>query len=121
MQKEIIDFIVNFMNMTNSSILITTHSPYILTSTNNLLYAGKLKENYKDNKEKIKKIDNIVGEYGAINPNEINAFKLYLNDFRYTNLINEEQEINSEEIDDVSNTINETYTKLFDMELNNER
>lgn len=121
MQKEIIDFIVNFMNMTNSSILITTHSPYILTSTNNLLYAGKLKENYKDNKEKIEKINNIVGEYGAINPNEINAFKLYLNDFRYTNLINEEQEINSEEIDDVSNTINETYTKLFDMELNNER
>ncbi|MEI0844017.1 AAA family ATPase [Brachyspira pilosicoli] len=120
MQKEIIDFIVNFMNMTNNIILITTHSPYILTSTNNLLYAGKLKENYKDNKEKIEKINNIVGEYGAINPNEINAFKLYLNDFRYTNLINEEQEINSEEIDDVSNTINETYTKLFDMELNNE-
>ncbi|WP_232472952.1 AAA family ATPase [Brachyspira pilosicoli] len=120
MQKEIIDFIVNFMNMTNNSILITTHSPYILTSANNLLYAGKLRENYKDNKEKIEKINNIVGEYGAINPNEINAFKLYLNDFRYTNLINEEQEINSEEIDDVSNTINETYTKLFDMELNNE-
>ncbi|KLI15973.1 hypothetical protein A9X84_05105 [Brachyspira hyodysenteriae] len=121
MQKEIIDFIVNFMNMTNSSILITTHSPYILTSTNNLLYAGKLKENYKNNKEKIEKINNIVGEYGAINPSEINAFKLYLNDFRYTNLINEENEINCEEIDDVSNTINETYTKLFDMELNNEQ
>lgn len=121
MQKEIIDFIVNFMNMTNSSILITTHSPYILTSTNNLLYAGKLKENYKDNKEKIEIINNVVGEYGAINPNEINAFKLYLNDFRYTNLINEENEINCEEIDDVSNTINETYTKLFDMELNNEQ
>ena len=116
MQKEIIDFIVNFMNMTNSSILITTHSPYILTSTNNLLYAGKLKENYK---EKIEIINNVVGKYGAINPNEINAFKLYLNDFRYTNLINEENEINCEEIDDVSNTINETYTKLFDMELNN--
>lgn len=119
MQKEIVDFIVNFMNMTNSSILITTHSPYILTSTNNLLYSGKLKENSKDNKEKIEKINNVVGEYGAINPNEINAFKLYLNDFRYTNLINEENEINCEEIDDVSNTINETYTKLFDMELNN--
>ena len=119
MQKEIIDFIVNFMNMTNSSILITTHSPYILTSTNNLLYAGKLKENYKYNKEKIEKINNIVGEYGAINPNEINAFKLYLNDFKYTNIINDENEINCEEIDDISNTINETYTKLFDMELNN--
>ncbi|WP_241210766.1 AAA family ATPase [Brachyspira hampsonii] len=55
MQKEIIDFIVNFMNITNSNILITTHSPYILTSANNLLYAGKLKENYKNNKEKIRK------------------------------------------------------------------
>ncbi|MEI0748953.1 ATP-binding protein [Brachyspira pulli] len=121
MQKEIVDFIVNFMNMTNSNILITTHSPYILTSTNNLLYAGKLKENYKDNKEKIEIINNVVGEYGAINPNEINAFKLYLNDFRYTNIINDENEINCEEIDDVSNTINETYTKLFDMELNNEQ
>ncbi|ASJ20869.1 hypothetical protein BHAMNSH16_04090 [Brachyspira hampsonii] len=121
MQKEIIDFIVNFMNITNSNILITTHSPYILTSANNLLYAGKLKENYKNNKEKIEKINNIVGEYSYINPNEINAFKLYLNDFRYTNLINEENEINCEEIDDISNTINETYTKLFDMELNNEQ
>ncbi|WP_300712192.1 ATP-binding protein [uncultured Brachyspira sp.] len=120
MQKEIIDFIVNFMNITDSSILITTHSPYILTSTNNLLYAGKLKENYKNNKEDVEKINNIIGEYGSLNPNEINAFKLYLNDFRYANLINEENEINCEEIDDISNTINETYTKLFDMELNNE-
>ena len=120
MQKEIMDFIVYFMNITDSGILITTHSPYILTSTNNLLYAGKLKENKKNDKEYIDEIDSIIGKYCSINPNEINALKIYLNDFRYENIINEEYEINCEEIDDISNTVNETYTKLFDMELNNE-
>ena len=50
---------------------------------------------------------------------EINAFKLYLKDYKtsYSNLINEKSgEIMTELIDEISDYINETYTKLIDIE-----
>ena len=118
MQKEIVDFIVNFMNITESTVFITTHSPYILTSTNNLLYAGKIRKE-KNNDEVNKKIDKLFGKYGIIDTDKINAFKLYLKDYKtaYSNLINENSgEIMTELIDEISDYINETYTKLIDIE-----
>ncbi|MEI0494821.1 AAA family ATPase [Brachyspira intermedia] len=118
MQKEIVDFIVNFMNITGSTVFITTHSPYILTSTNNLLYAGKIRKE-KNNDDVNKKIDKLFGKYGIIDTDKINAFKLYLKDYKtsYSNLINENSgEIMTELIDEISDYINETYTKLIDIE-----
>ncbi|WP_219697913.1 AAA family ATPase, partial [Brachyspira hampsonii] len=118
MQKEIVDFIVHFMNMTGSTVFITTHSPYILTSTNNLLYAGKIKKE-KNNDAVNEKIDKLFGKYGVIDTDKINAFKLYLKDNKtsYSNLINENSgEIMTELIDEISDYINETYTKLLDIE-----
>lgn len=120
MQKEIIDFIVNFMNITESIVLITTHSPYILTSCNNLLYAGKLKSKSDKNK---KNVDKLIGKYGTINPKEINAIQLSLRKnkggTRFINLLNKDKsQIKAEKIDEISDSINEIYTKLFDMELN---
>ena len=118
MQKEIVDFIVNFMNITGSTVFITTHSPYILTSTNNLLYAGKIRKE-KNNDDVNKKIDKLFGKYGIIDTDKINAFKLYLKDYKtsYSNLINEKSgEIMTELIDEISDYINETYTKLIDIE-----
>ncbi|OEJ15263.1 hypothetical protein BFL38_13230 [Brachyspira hampsonii] len=118
MQKEIVDFIVNFMNITGSTVFITTHSPYILTSTNNLLYAGKIKKE-KNSDEVNEKIDKLFGKYGVIDTDKINAFKLYFKDNKtsYSSLINENSgEIMTELIDEISDYINETYTKLLDIE-----
>ena len=41
-QKQIIDLVSLFANHNKNQILLTTHSPYILSSFNNLLYAHKL-------------------------------------------------------------------------------
>lgn len=42
LQKKIMEFITLFANIQDSGVLITTHSPYVLTATNNLYYAGVL-------------------------------------------------------------------------------
>ena len=44
LQKKIIEFITMFANLQDSGVLITTHSPYMLTVINNLYYAGVLSE-----------------------------------------------------------------------------
>lgn len=45
-QRDIVQFIALMVNATGSSVLITTHSPYILTSANVLLYSSHVeKEN----------------------------------------------------------------------------
>lgn len=44
-QKEITKMMALLVNATDSRIIITTHSPYILTSLNILLYSGKIEGN----------------------------------------------------------------------------
>ena len=70
LQKEVMDFIVQFSHINNSVVCITTHSPYMLVEVNTLYYAGRLHE--KDNK----KVETIVGEKNYIPPQGLSAYKL---------------------------------------------
>ena len=45
-QKLLIEYIAAFLNLTKSHVLITTHSPYILSTTNILLLRAKADKNY---------------------------------------------------------------------------
>ena len=54
-QYLLVKYIVAFINLTGSQSLITTHSPYILSSCNNLLYADKCGRN-PDNATAVKSI-----------------------------------------------------------------
>jgi hypothetical protein len=61
-QKEIIEYIVTFFrNEKNldTRLFITTHSPYILNSINNMLKKGRLLETYKNMKHEINDAVNI--------------------------------------------------------------
>ena len=110
------EFIAQFINFTGSSVIITTHSPYILTATNNLSYAGKLRI---QSATKRKKVDNLLGELKFFKHDSINAIKLLNNNDKKCceNLIDEETgEFLAEKIDEVSNEINEQYTCLFEIE-----
>lgn len=46
-QKDMISLIALMVNATDSQVIITTHSPYILTSSNILLYSEKVENNYR--------------------------------------------------------------------------
>lgn len=110
LQSKVVEFISYFANINNSSILITTHSPYILTSVNTLYCAGKVIEK---NSTYSKKVYNIIDSNCEIDPQKVTALKIN-KDKSILNLINEElQELNTEMIDEISDSVNEKYMELY--------
>lgn len=110
LQNRVVEFIAYFANINNSAVLITTHSPYILTSVNVLYCAGKA---IQESPDLIKKVYDIVGNGCEIVPEKVTAFKIN-KDITVQNLKNYEfEEINTEMIDEVSDDINRKYVELF--------
>mgnify|MGYP002512159576 FL=1 len=110
LQNKVVEFIAYFANINKSSIMITTHSPYILTSINTLYCAGKTIRAFP---ELSKKVYDVVGNRCEIEPEKVTAFKIN-KDKSIQNLVNEEfREIDTEMIDEISDGVNEKYTELF--------
>jgi predicted ATPase len=109
-QKQIIDLVSLFANQNKNQILLTTHSPYILSSFNNLLYAHKLGV-----EEDKKEVANIVDPHLWINPDRLDAY--ILEDGTTRTIFDREMGlIQSAEIDRASNIIVDTFNQLFDLE-----
>ena len=111
-QKLFMELLVRVVNATDSKVIITTHSPYILTAANLLIHSAKV--------ENIIKNDNPVVEPTArLNPNDVSAFMLERNgDFTYHSIIDEETGlIAAEEIDTVSELIDKSMSALIDLEV----
>ena len=110
-QKEFIENIIQDANIYHKQICIATNSPYVLTTLNNLLYAGRLKD--KMSEEKFVEIMGNVSNY--ILPNELEVINLDTD-----KSIIEDNEILTEEIDIVSDEINKQYTSLYYVEMEEE-
>ena len=92
------------------SLVITTHSPYILTSTNNLLQAGGL---YKTaSAETAKKLGQIIPKRLVFEPGEVGFYALG-NGAAHNIMDSETGLINAEVIDSVSNEIAVQFDKLL--------
>lgn len=115
LQKNIVDFIVKYLNITGGSVIVTTHSPYILTEMNNLEIIGRLREKNRLKKE----LEKMVGKWLYVSPKDLNAYKMS-NSSKGTeiqSLIHEDTgELLAEEIDDISEEINHIYSELFYLE-----
>ena len=109
MQKDILDFIVMYQHLTGGSVLVTTHSPYLLTETNNLCYAGRLRKTRKAD------VVQLMGEYGYLDEDKVNALRFNRKSGKIENLM-QDHEILAERIDEVSDKINRIYTSLYDLD-----
>jgi predicted ATPase len=101
-----------------SQLFITTHSPYILTSLNNLIYAYTIGQ--KNNKE----VNDIINEKYWLNPADVSAYKLEYDEKEggiiAKNIIDEEtQLIDSIQIDGVSEILSEEFNEILEIELKN--
>lgn len=115
LQKNILDFIVYYLNLTGGSAVVTTHSPYILTECNNLCYAGRLKIQSKLEE----KVEKMMGEGKYLDVDSVSAFKLKRvnGGTDIISLIDEEtRELMAEKIDEISEEINQIYTGLYYLE-----
>jgi AAA15 family ATPase/GTPase len=109
-QKDIVELFCLFSNLSNNQLLITTHSPYILSSLNNFLYAGRLGKKYST------EVAKIVNKKSWIKPEDVSAY--YIENGVLTDIIDKElMLIKAEEIDRASSLINEEFNNLFELDV----
>lgn len=111
-QKDVISLISLMLNLTDSKAIITTHSPYILTSLNILLYSDKVERNLKVKRSAV------INKSVRINYNMFGAYKFEsgINESsNMENLLDEESHmIGTDYIDYVSSITNIELSKLLD-------
>ena len=108
-QKQIIDLIALLANQSDNQVVLTTHSPYILSSFNNLLYAHKL------GAEKAEQISQVVDRPLWIDPKRLNAYML--EEGKARSIVDSEMgSIESAEIDKASDIIVDIFNQLFELE-----
>jgi predicted ATPase len=112
-QKYMIEAICHANDVSGSNVIITTHSPYILSVMNNLLMAGELKEKNKKQYDKDKLNEKML--FGAtIKANELAAYSTN-NDGYITSLIDEETGLlNAESIDQISSELSVTFDQMLE-------
>jgi predicted ATPase len=117
-QKNLVAYFAESMNLNNHSFLIPTHSPYILSSLNNLLYAHKI-GNIENNQFGIR-VNEIVPKQFWLNPENVSVY--YLENGVCKNLLNHDEGfINIDDLDSASEIINKEFDQLLsiDVEINN--
>ncbi|MDM1043702.1 AAA family ATPase [Myroides sp. 1354] len=113
-QKAIVELLakVHNKNLGHSQLFITTHSPYILTSFNNLIYAGNL---IKEDESRRTAVEEIIDPDAILDSSLFSAYALQKSGA--TDLMDEENGIiNAELLDEVSNTIGKQFDQLLDIE-----
>ncbi|GEM_PF-278799 len=121
LQNEIVNFLISYVNLCSGRLFCTTHSPYVLSSINNSFYAGYI---FSKGEKYVKQVKDIIPQSSIIKNNCLSAIKLYSGNTKekqFESLVEKnEGEIKSEMIDEVSDKINEIYTKLYSVLLDNE-
>jgi predicted ATPase len=108
-QKNMVDLISLLANYAHNQIIITTHSPYILSSVNNLMYAWKIGENSP------KKVSPVINQRLWMDRRKLGAYFIEKGTSR--SIVDEELElIQAEAIDSASQLINEEYDFLFNLD-----
>jgi energy-coupling factor transporter ATP-binding protein EcfA2 len=101
---------------TKNNTLLTTHSPYILTSLNNLMYAYTVGQNHKE------KVSTLIPQEYWLNPDEVSAYMLVYDEKEggcvEMNIIDEETKlIDSIRIDGVSDMLSDEFNKIMEIGL----
>lgn len=115
-QNNVIRFLIDSVNQNKGSkknLVITTHSPYILSIFNNLLFAHIAAHNKKDN---VNNVTKIINEKYWIDPNEFNSYYLSSSSGKSTQIFNIKTGlISSNELDNISEDLESEFNLLLKM------
>lgn len=111
-QKKMLELIALMINSTKSKVILTTHSPYVLTATNLAMYSSFV-EDQQDNAE------NIVPLKYRISAERVTAYRL--KDHTAQDIVDRENHmIDAAKIDEISEILNTATDKLIEREIRNE-
>lgn len=109
-------FVDNKQKDCTTRLAFATHSPYILTSLNNLLLAGEIA---KSKPEKAKEINKIIPKEYWLTMEQIGVFSIE-NGMVKPAIYEDENLINGDYLDSLSNEISEEFSKLLDIKYGEE-
>lgn len=111
-QKDFLEYLVRVTNKTRSKLFITTHSPYILTSLDNLVQAHNVVRKFA---EKENDVEAIIDKDLWLDFDNITCY--FFDNGTCSSTLNEEyRSIGATAIDDVSDAIGEQFDALIKME-----
>ncbi len=119
-QYKITEFFVllHKISKKNPSFFITTHSPYILSSLNNLIQANNTYQTLKKRKKVksgLKKIEEIIPRIKWLDYENVSAY--FITDGKAEDIMNRENKlIDANKIDEISNVIANQFSKLLELE-----
>jgi AAA15 family ATPase/GTPase len=106
-QIELLKYILEMITPLNYHLTITTHSPYTLTTVNNLIYAYQVGQ-------KDESVNDIIPKKLWLNPGDVGAW--FVENGTVRSIIDEENmQIKAEEIDKISEILNQEYDKIMDL------
>ncbi len=114
-QRRVTELLVAFFNMTLEPVqlFVTTHSPYILTTLNNLMRAGRIRSRLS--RRAYGKLYSVVPKPMVLDPAQISAY--YLAEGEARSIIDQETElIDASFIDSVSDELTSQFDQLLDFE-----
>ena len=113
-QKKLMEFFVENINLNHHSFLLPTHSPYILSTLGNLIYADKIGN--LDSKKYSEEVKKSIPEKYWLNINDVSVY--YLDKGQAKNLVNiEDCLINLDDLDNVSEIVNKEFDELLNLEV----
>ncbi len=117
-QYETIKYIIGEVTSDENELFIMTHSPYVLSTLNNLLFAYKISILHKEAKAKVSKC---LDEKYWINPDNFSAY--YLEDGKARSIVSERGLISDNEIDEISEDIAGEFDEMLEIyrEFKNEK
>lgn len=112
-QRELLQFLIKTIYHNEEgrehSLFLTTHSPYILTTLNNLIYASECGVNNKSKTEKV-----ITSNYW-VNFNDVGVWFVKNGNIECI-LDSDEKQIDANKIDEVSQLLNEEFDNLLNIQ-----
>ncbi|OOV13308.1 AAA family ATPase [Flavobacterium sp. LM4] len=111
-QKKLIDYLIQNINGTKHKLIITTHSPYVLSALDTLILA---KNTFNEREVLKKEINDIVFYLRWLDYEDISVYEVR-NDGKVYSIKNEEfRSIDTNAIDGVSDIISEEFDKLTEL------
>lgn len=113
-QKRIVQLLARSFNAKNCNfqIIVTTHSPYILSAFNNLIQAGRIISEFPEKKNEVYEV---VNEHECLNPEDFKAYSIFQGVKK--NLVDDSTGLIAENVlDSVSDEISIEFGKLLDIE-----
>ncbi|HGP0164240.1 AAA family ATPase [Pseudomonas aeruginosa] len=120
-QSQVVSLIAAAYNFGNqeASYLITTHSPYILSSLNNLIQAGNVAQKLRSGGKQLKELYSVVPREHLVQFSDVSAY--YVEAGQVKEILDKEMcLIDAAAIDDVSGFISERFGKLIEMEFSDD-